>query len=54
VHLPWSGLEAKRWTLSDQLAPAVYEWNGDDLLARGLYLEQRPWQAAVYALTAAS
>ena len=32
---------------------ASYDWNGDDLQGRGLYLDERPWSARVFALTRA-
>jgi hypothetical protein len=35
----------KKWRLQDQLSPASYEWNGDDLQGWGLYLDMAPWQA---------
>jgi len=36
--------------LQDQLSAASYNWNGDDLQGRGLYLDMAPWQACVFAL----
>jgi hypothetical protein len=29
--------------------PPSYDWNGDDLQGRGLYLDM-PWQACVFSL----
>ena len=29
---------------------ASYDWNGDDLQGRGLYLDMAPWQTAVFSL----
>ncbi len=49
VRLPFAEIAGQKWQLQDQLSPARYEWNGDDLLGRGLYLDQAPWQACVYA-----
>ncbi len=43
-------LAGKKWLLQDQLHQASYEWNGDDLHGKGLYLDMVPWQAAVFAL----
>jgi hypothetical protein len=40
-----------QWQLLDQLHPASYDWNGDDLLEKGLYLDAAPWQASVYNLS---
>ena len=31
VRLPFADLAGKKWQLQDQLSPASYEWNGDDL-----------------------
>jgi hypothetical protein len=50
VRLPFADLAGKRWQLQDQLSPANYEWNGDDLLGRGLYLDMAPWQASVFTI----
>ena len=50
VRLPPAGLAGKKWQLQDQLSSASYEWNGDDLQARGLFLDMTPWQSAVFAL----
>jgi hypothetical protein len=50
VRLPFADLAGKKWQLQDQLHQASYEWNGDDLQGKGLYLEMAPWQAAVFAL----
>ena len=51
VKLPFAGIAGKKWQLQDQLSPARYEWNGDDLLGRGLYLDQAPWQACVFLMS---
>jgi hypothetical protein len=50
VRLPFTDLGGKKWKLQDQLSPASYEWSGDDLQGRGLYLDMAPWQACVFAL----
>jgi len=47
VRLPLEGLAGKPWRLHDQVSGAHYDWNGDDLVGRGLYLDLTPWQAAV-------
>lgn len=52
VRLPYSDLGGKKWRLHDQLAGVSYDWNGDDLQARGLYLDMAPWQASVFSLIA--
>jgi hypothetical protein len=51
VKLPFSGLGNHRWRLEDLLGDATYEWNGGDLQARGLYLDEPPWKARVFSLT---
>lgn len=50
VRLPFPELAGKKWQLQDQLRPVSYEWNGDDLQGRGLYLDLAPWQACVYRI----
>ena len=50
VGLPFAEIAGKQWQLQDQLSPARYEWNGDDLLGRGLYLDLTPWQACAFLM----
>jgi hypothetical protein len=50
VRLPFADLAGHRWRLEDQLGPATYERHGDDLQARGLYLDTPAWEAAVFSL----
>lgn len=50
VCLPFEDLRGQRWRLKDQLSEASYEWHGDDLTGRGLYLDMKPWQATVYGV----
>jgi 1,4-alpha-glucan branching enzyme len=50
VRLPLADLAGKQWRLQDQLSPASYDWNGDDLQGRGLYLDMAPWRAAAFTL----
>lgn len=50
VRLPFADLAGKKWQLQDQLSPANYEWNGDDLQGRGLYLDMAPWQTCVFLM----
>ena len=48
IHGPWLG---SQWRLQDMLGDATYDREGNDLHARGLYLDAPPWQAAsVFAL----
>jgi hypothetical protein len=51
VRLPFADLAGKLWELHDQLSPATYEWNGEDLQRSGLFLDMAPWQATVFKLT---
>jgi hypothetical protein len=50
VRLPFSDLGGCSWRLSDKLSPTVYDRDGDDLRARGLFLDMAPWQTAVYTI----
>lgn len=50
VRLPFADLAGKKWQLQDQLRPVSYNWNGDDLQRKGLYLDLTPWQASVFTL----
>ena len=38
------------WRLTDLMGDACYARNGDDLAARGLYLDVAPWQYHVFAV----
>jgi hypothetical protein len=51
VQLPFADLGNNQWRLKDLLGDATYDWNGNDLEGRGLYLDERPWSARVFALT---
>jgi glycosidase len=50
VRLPFADLAGKKWRLQDQLAPATYDWNGDDLQGKGLFLDMTPWQSCVFSI----
>jgi hypothetical protein len=50
VRLPFADLANSRWRLKDLLGDATYDWDGNDLQGRGLYLDERPWSAQVFAL----
>ena len=43
VRLPFSDVGGRLWRLRDLLGEANYERPGDDLQARGLYLDLPPW-----------
>lgn len=51
VRLPFAELAGKKWVLQDQLSSNSYEWNGDDLQGRGLYLDLVLWQACAFSLS---
>jgi glycosidase len=51
VRLPFTGLGKGQWRLKDLLGDAAYDRQGDDLQARGLYLDEPPWKASVFSLT---
>jgi glycosidase len=50
VRLPFGELDGDVWRLEDQLSDVVYDRNGCDLHARGLYLDEAPWQYRVFKL----
>lgn len=50
VRLPFEGLDGSSWQLVDQLSSDAYAWNGQDLAARGLYLDEPAWRARVFEL----
>jgi hypothetical protein len=43
VKLPWDDLAGRHWRLQDHLGVAVYDREGSDLSARGLYLDMPAW-----------
>jgi hypothetical protein len=51
VRLPFADLGGKEWRIQDLLSDAAYNWRGEDLQARGLYLDEAPWKAFVFSLT---
>jgi hypothetical protein len=51
VRLPFADLGDGRWQLEDVISDATYEREGGDLRVRGLYLDESPWRAHVFALT---
>ena len=50
VRLPFADLGNGRWRLHDLLGDATYDRDGSDLQARGLYLDESPWQYHVFGL----
>ncbi|MBX3734389.1 MAG: alpha-amylase [Verrucomicrobiae bacterium] len=53
VRLPWADLPGRSWRLRDQLGTASYDREGDDLAARGLYLDVPAWHAHVFEVSVA-
>jgi hypothetical protein len=51
VRLPFADLQNGQWRLQDLLGDASYQRDGNELLGRGLYLDESPWSARVFALT---
>lgn len=52
VHLPFENLGGRQWKLRDLLGDAVYERDGGDLQAHGLYLDVPAWRAHIFELGA--
>lgn len=50
IALPWPDLEGHSWQLQDQLSVVDFERNGDELAARGLYLDMPAWAYHVFAM----
>jgi hypothetical protein len=50
VRLPFTDLGTHRWRLENMMGDATYDREGSDLQSRGLYLDEPPWQASVFAL----
>jgi glycosidase len=50
VRLPFSDLGGRQWALRDLLGDARYERDGNDLQARGLYLDVGQWQYHAFEL----
>lgn len=50
VKLPFADLPGSRWRLSDLLGEVTHEREGDDLLTRGLYLDEAPWKACIFSV----
>jgi hypothetical protein len=53
VRLPFGDLAGRKWRLEDLLGEAVYVRDGSDLQTWGLFLDEPPWKAQVFALSPA-
>jgi FAD/FMN-containing dehydrogenase len=51
VRLPFTDLARRPWRLRDELGPAVYDRDGSELQAHGLFLDEPAWHASVFSLT---
>lgn len=45
VHVPWTDLAGRTWTLCDALSDQQFKRDGDGLSADGLYVALDPWQS---------
>ena len=52
VRLPFRDLASRQWRLEDLLGDAVYVRDGSDLQTWGLFLDEPPWKAQVFLLSA--
>ena len=50
VRLPFAELGNSRWRLQDVLGDATYDRQGNELQARGLYVDLAPWRYHVLRL----
>lgn len=50
LRLPFTDLGNSWWRLEDLIDNAIYDREGNDLQARGLYLDVPPWQACVFSM----
>ena len=45
-----TGMAGRKFTLTDLMGDTTYERAGDDIVARGLYLDMPPWGYNVFAV----
>jgi hypothetical protein len=50
VRLPFTDLAGRPWRLVDRLGTALYDRDGDDLQARGLFLDEPAWRATAFSV----
>jgi len=50
VKLPLADLENKQWRLRDLFSDTVFDREGNDLAARGLFLDEKAWKYYVFEL----
>jgi hypothetical protein len=51
LRLPFPDLKSRAWRFRDMLGDAQYQRTGEDLEARGLYLDMTPWQYHVFEMS---
>ncbi|MGH7388095.1 MAG: alpha-amylase family glycosyl hydrolase [Candidatus Rokuibacteriota bacterium] len=51
VRLPFTDVGNAHWRLEDLIGDATYDRDGNELKARGLFLDVPPWKASVFSLT---
>jgi hypothetical protein len=51
VRMPFTDLADRQWRLQDQMGMGDYVREGNDLQARGLYVDAGPWQASVFTMS---
>ena len=54
LRLPFPELEGRQLLLTDLMGSEVYHRDGGDLVHRGLYVDQAPWQINVFELRSIS
>ena len=51
VELPWTDLAGHTWQLRDRMGTSVYDKDGGDLAAHGLYLDMPAWSYHAFQVT---
>jgi hypothetical protein len=54
VKLPWTDLAGRGWRFRDRLGEAIYDRDGADLAARGLYCDMPAWGYHAFAVQPAA
>ena len=50
LTMPWEARAGQLWQLRDRMGTALFERNGDELAARGLYLDMPAWAYHIFAI----
>lgn len=48
VHVPWTDLAGQSWRLDDRISGDVFDRDGNEIAADGLYVQLPPWGASVF------